>query len=507
MCRGPSSPAPCSRRCRAWCSSSRCSASPVRWGVVVLSRFRAASLVRPTLLAGLGTCGAGLLFSLVFWGHPLASAESSVIVGPDGATASIPLAFGLDALALLGEGPSPSRAILPLILSLPLAALALLFDPARVDRRLVVALAVLTGVLAIPGVALRNHAITPTAVVLLVSAAGLVVMAVSEGIASLVARYGAGRTASVATALALMLLLMVGLSRRAAAEGEPFWIGTPRSVRQATVLLGDAPCDFLAWENMAWECAMLDGGATGRVGLALPEGSRIAGVEHVMVLGPLHAQGLERHRRAPLRPKAVRARKEVRLEDRLQHQLRRSLDHTVPYRRDPQRPLLSISLRDVPPQDHGRTVRPLAKRSRDLFQEERHAMLLDLRERHTIDARCSSIAAHLLPRHPEHVTAPDVVVQRVEAPTRSPLGCGPQSPLQLSHFCAWRDATGVVRSAPGGHSLALSIARARAGHATPSQAAPTPMNSHIVAASLRAAARMSSKLRVEIGKNADTCSW
>lgn len=245
-------------------------------GVVVLARFSDARLVRPTLLAGLAVCGAGLLFSFVFWGHPLASAEHRVIVGPDAAIAAFPLSSGLDALALLGEGPSLSRAILPLILALPLAALAL-FSEVRLDRRLVVALAVLTGALALPGVAMRNHAITPTAIVLLVSAASFVVMALSEKIAALLALHGAGRTASVALSVGLVLLAGIGLSRRALAEREPFWIGTPRSVRAATVLLGDAPCDFLAWENMAWECAMLDGGATGRVGLALPEGPRIAG--------------------------------------------------------------------------------------------------------------------------------------------------------------------------------------------------------------------------------------
>ena len=67
-------------------------------------------------------------------------------------------------------------------------------------------------------------------------------------------------------------------------------------------------------------------------------------------LGPELPQGLQRHRRAALRPKAVRARQEVRLEDRLQHQLRRHLRHPVPHRRDPQRSLPSIRLRDVPAQ-------------------------------------------------------------------------------------------------------------------------------------------------------------
>ena len=44
----------------------------------------------------------------------------------------------------------------------------------------------------------------------------------------------------------------------------------------------------------------------------------------------------------------------------------------------------------------------------------------------------------------------------MESPTRGPLGCDPEAPLQLSHFVAWPTATGVVRSALGGHSLTLT---------------------------------------------------
>ena len=62
-----------------------------------------------------------------------------------------------------------------------------------------------------------------------------------------------------------------------------------------------------------------------------------------------------------LRPEAVRARKEVRLEDRLQHQLRRHLHHPVPDRRNAQRPLLPIGLRDVPAQHRCRPVRACAQ--------------------------------------------------------------------------------------------------------------------------------------------------
>src|ERR1700724_752259 len=56
----------------------------------------------------------------------------------------------------------------------------------------------------------------------------------------------------------------------------------------------------------------------------------------------------------------------------------------------------------------------------------------------------------------QDVTPADMVIQGMEAPARGPLGCGPQSPLQLSHFGARPTAGGVVRSALGGHSLALT---------------------------------------------------
>src|SRR3954447_17705366 len=64
-----------------------------------------------------------------------------------------------------------------------------------------------------------------------------------------------------------------------------------------------------------------------------PEVVADVGIEDVMTtLGTQLSQGLERHRRTSLRAEAVRARKKIRLEDRLHHQLRRHLHHSVSYR-------------------------------------------------------------------------------------------------------------------------------------------------------------------------------
>ena len=115
-----------------------------------------------------------------------------------------------------------------------------------------------------------------------------------------------------------------------------------------------------------------------------------------------------------------------------------------------------IGLRDVPAQHHRRPVLTFAQRDAQLFEEALDAVLLHLDERQCIDARRALVGSYPPPRLQQDVTPADVVVQRVEAPSRRPLGRGPQSSLQLSHFVARPTAGGVVRSALGGHSLALT---------------------------------------------------
>ncbi len=250
-------------------------------GVALLARFRSRALVLPTLGAGLGAVALGLLVSWLWWGHPLASAEDQVIVAMDGARAALGHATFGAAVSSLAEGPSLSRALLPLVLALPLTVAALVFD-ARRDRRMLVALGVLLAALAVPGVAMRGGVLAPIAIITLVSCAGLSCVVLAERIAELLAHVRPARLALAAGLAVLALLLGIGLTRRAQAEASPFWIGSASSVREASVFLGAedasnvAPCDFLAWENMAWECAMLDGGAMGRVGLALPDSPRVA---------------------------------------------------------------------------------------------------------------------------------------------------------------------------------------------------------------------------------------
>ena len=181
-----------------------------------------------------------------------------------------------------------------------------------------------------------------------------------------------------------------------------------------------------------------------------------------MTPGPEFPQGFQCFRCAPLRPKPIRLRKKVRLEDRLQYQLDRHLDHPVPHRRDTQRPLPSICLGDVPAQHHLRPILSGAQHSSKLFQEALDSIPLHLGDRLRIHPSRSLVGTNPSPRLPQNVTSVDVVVQGVKTSLRRPLGRGPQSPLQVAHFLARPTAAGVVRSGRAGHSLA----RACSSHTT-----------------------------------------
>lgn len=65
-------------------------------------------------------------------------------------------------------------------------------------------------------------------------------------------------------------------------------------------------------------------------------------------------------------------------------------------------------------------------------------------------------------------------VLHLRASARCPLGCGPELPLQSSHFVAAVSCVGVVRSGLAGHSLALtrSISMTTAGTLPSSRVMP-----------------------------------
>ena len=155
----------------------------------------------------------------------------------------------------------------------------------------------------------------------------------------------------------------------------------------------------------------------------------------------VHAKDLQRLRRAPLRPKPIRRGTEVRLEDRLQHQLRRHLRDSVSDGGDAERPLAAVSLGNVSPQDRLRAIRAVAQRGAEVVRETRSTPCCSIAASVVpIDARRAAIPFDPLPRLPEDVIPPDPVHQGVKPPFRGPLGRGPQASVEGGVLCRWAGA-------------------------------------------------------------------
>jgi hypothetical protein len=114
-------------------------------------------------------------------------------------------------------------------------------------------------------------------------------------------------------------------------------------------------------------------------------------------------------RGAPPRAEAVAALFETRLVDRLDHQLRRHLDHTVLDRRYPERSLPTVRFRDPHAPHRLRSVAPVPDLVAHFREELRNAPLLDHRQRHAVDASSAIVAPHSLPRLLQDVTPPDPI--------------------------------------------------------------------------------------------------
>jgi hypothetical protein len=84
-------------------------------------------------------------------------------------------------------------------------------------------------------------------------------------------------------------------------------------------------------------------------------------------------------------PKPIRGRTEVRLEDRLEHELGRRLHDPVAHRRDAQASELPRALRDQPLARRQRTVGAILELLAELVKDTLHAHLLDPRAGLAID--------------------------------------------------------------------------------------------------------------------------
>jgi len=227
--------------------------------------------VRDKRLAWIGVAlGAWAVVTLVVIGRPFASPDDFVIVTGFPEPMAIPDLGFFDAGRAAWEAPAPNRAMLPLLVVAALgAALAWRRDPVAASLMSAGILSVL-----VPGAATESGAWSPVLAV-------PVVAGVACAANGLVGISWDRRRAWGGVAGGLVLLGLWGAVSRTMAASAPFEIASARGVRGAEVTLvggrGDVPCDFLAWELMMWECAVLDGGGHNRTGLLLPGGVQVAG--------------------------------------------------------------------------------------------------------------------------------------------------------------------------------------------------------------------------------------
>jgi DNA invertase Pin-like site-specific DNA recombinase len=127
----------------------------------------------------------------------------------------------------------------------------------------------------------------------------------------------------------------------------------------------------------------------------------------------------------PLRPKPIRARHEIRLEDRFQHQLGRRLGHPVSHRGYPQRPLTASWFRDLHAPGRRGAISTRLEVAAQLTQHAVHAVVLHRGQGESIHPGCAPVLTDSLPRLLQDVTPADAVIQGVETPTRRLLGRSP----------------------------------------------------------------------------------
>ena len=155
-------------------------------------------------------------------------------------------------------------------------------------------------------------------------------------------------------------------------------------------------------------------------------------------------------------PEPEAARQQVRLEDRLEHDLHGGLHDPVADRGDRQRsPLVAARLGDVHPPGRERAEPPLPQLRLQLVEQPGDPVLLDVGEGGPVDARCAVVAAHLAPRPLQDVPAVDLVIQRVEPSSGIGLGRPVERMLQGTDRVETSSTPGVglATTALTGHSL------------------------------------------------------
>src|SRR5208337_858196 len=133
---------------------------------------------------------------------------------------------------------------------------------------------------------------------------------------------------------------------------------------------------------------------------------------------------------APMGTEPVALRREVPLENRLQHRSHRCLHHPVAYRRNPQGALLlTPQLGNPLPPNRLRTIVPIPQRPRELFQIG-FQVTLELLHRYVIDARRPGVGLHSFESSPQVRQRPDLVHQTVPLASQHSLFQSRQHPLR-----------------------------------------------------------------------------
>lgn len=224
--------------------------------------------------------GAWAAYGLVVYGRPFEGPEAFVLI--DGERFSI--LPDTNALSALLSQPHPARAALVLALVGTCGSALLCFTAHR-------AVGLCATLLAVGFFFPSGHAHGGLESAFVAVLAPFALYAASRAVPALAAFWTPAKRGQHVFALASIALLFWGAGWRVAEANGPLEIASSAGVRNADVYLAELPCDFLAWENMTWECAMHDGGTDGRTGLQLPDGSRVAGEKQMLFVIPTGRAG------------------------------------------------------------------------------------------------------------------------------------------------------------------------------------------------------------------------
>ena len=139
----------------------------------------------------------------------------------------------------------------------------------------------------------------------------------------------------------------------------------------------------------------------------------------------------------PLRAEPLGAVPNAGLTPRCSHERARRLDPPVAPRREAQRALPTVRLRQVHPSHRLRALPPRLPVHRPLVKAALDPAALDILEADPVDARTPPLRAHCFPGPPHHVGPDEAVIPRVDPAVPTPLGRQIQSALAWSSLVLW----------------------------------------------------------------------